>query len=314
MWRCFDIACYWQILAVKIVKEGRVKTALTSHHRRFWFLGLPSRLKNEPGTGQQAMEILLTKVKWQLALVYLDDIVIFLHSPDAHADHVRQYLTLLHDAGISLNPKKPECFTNFIDYIDPVILSRDFQISTRASDAIRGLEYTIAATELRSCFGLHNVFCRFVTNLILSALRLNKKVCEFQMKTSARLADNEINASVIIRAILFGLPVLDLSWSHCLYTAGNDSCDKLIELFLFGKQPGGTGIPTGYWAFFIKWRTDCIRYEAQKIVWQYSGHCFWSCPFWKDLHSSPGKITTSLSKISTWQTPQEGWQTHNYNY
>lgn len=64
------------------------------------------------------MDILLTRGKWQLALGYLDDIEIFLRTPDKQIEHFRQVLTLLSDKGIALRFKKRESFTNCIDYID----------------------------------------------------------------------------------------------------------------------------------------------------------------------------------------------------
>lgn len=41
---------------------------------------------------------------------YLDDIVIILRTPEEHIDLVPQLLTLLYDAGVTLNLKKWEFF------------------------------------------------------------------------------------------------------------------------------------------------------------------------------------------------------------
>lgn len=60
---------------------------------------MPLGLEIASGTTQRAMDIILSSVKWQCALVYLNDIVIFLKSLDEHIDQVRQVLTLLNDAG-----------------------------------------------------------------------------------------------------------------------------------------------------------------------------------------------------------------------
>lgn len=44
------------------------------------------------------MDIILSLVKGQFALVYLNDIVVFSKAPDEHIDHVRQALKLFNDA------------------------------------------------------------------------------------------------------------------------------------------------------------------------------------------------------------------------
>lgn len=57
------------------------------------------------------------EANWQFSLTYLFDIVIFLHTPDEHMDHARQFLTLLYEAAVTMNLKKCELFKSFIDYL-----------------------------------------------------------------------------------------------------------------------------------------------------------------------------------------------------
>lgn len=65
---------YWQS---KNAKKDKDKTAYTFHNGFLDLWRMPFGLKNAPRTFQQDMEVLLTRVEWQFALVYLDDIVIF---------------------------------------------------------------------------------------------------------------------------------------------------------------------------------------------------------------------------------------------
>lgn len=51
------------------------------------------------------MDVLLTRVKRQFALVCLDDIVIFSRTPNEHVDHARAVLMLLYDAAVT-EPEK----------------------------------------------------------------------------------------------------------------------------------------------------------------------------------------------------------------
>jgi len=41
-------------------------------------------------------------VKWQICLVYLDDVIVFLGSPEEHLQHLDEVLTLLGKAGVTL--------------------------------------------------------------------------------------------------------------------------------------------------------------------------------------------------------------------
>lgn len=70
---------YWP---VEIAEEDQDKAAFSSHHSLFHFTGVPFGLKHAPKTFQRGMDVLQTTVKWKLALVYLDDVLIFSRTPD----------------------------------------------------------------------------------------------------------------------------------------------------------------------------------------------------------------------------------------
>lgn len=48
------------------------------------------------------MNVILSSVEWQFALVYLDDIVVLSKTFEKHIDHVRKVLLLLYNAGATL--------------------------------------------------------------------------------------------------------------------------------------------------------------------------------------------------------------------
>lgn len=80
---------------MEIAEENHNKAAFASHHRLLKVTRLPFGLKNAPGTSQQAMDVRITKIRLQFAVVYLDYFFMFLLTADEHFDHVRQELTLL---------------------------------------------------------------------------------------------------------------------------------------------------------------------------------------------------------------------------
>lgn len=60
-------------------------------------------------------------VKLQLALVYLDDAIVFLRSPRGYINHWKRILLLLQDAGITIKLKKVNFCTGSTEYFDHVI-------------------------------------------------------------------------------------------------------------------------------------------------------------------------------------------------
>lgn len=77
-----------------MAKDHLDKTAFVSHHDLSLFTRMSFGMEIAPGTFYQAMDVLLTKVKRPFALVYLDEIVVFLGTPENRVNPVRQVLTL----------------------------------------------------------------------------------------------------------------------------------------------------------------------------------------------------------------------------
>lgn len=84
------------------------KTTFTSHCDIFRFLRMHFSLKNVPATLSRALDVIFSKVMWQYALVYTDDVIIYSRDVEEHFAHVRYVLQLLMYAGLTLKLEK--CF------------------------------------------------------------------------------------------------------------------------------------------------------------------------------------------------------------
>ena len=91
-------AGYWQI---PVAEEDKHLTAFTCHSGAWQCVRLPFGLCNAPATFQRAMDMILAGVKWQICLVYLDDVIVFSRSPEEHLQHLDEVLTRLGKAGVT---------------------------------------------------------------------------------------------------------------------------------------------------------------------------------------------------------------------
>lgn len=87
---------YWPI---EIDARNRGKTTFTSNHGLYRFVRIPFALKNDPATFQRATGVILASLRWQLALVYVEDIVLFSKSPAGHMEQILCVLRVLHEVG-----------------------------------------------------------------------------------------------------------------------------------------------------------------------------------------------------------------------
>lgn len=68
-------------------------------------------LQNDSSTFQQPMDVILFFVKWQQAVIYLDNVVTFSKTPAKHIEQGQSILTRSQDAGLASKLKKREFFT-----------------------------------------------------------------------------------------------------------------------------------------------------------------------------------------------------------
>lgn len=131
-------------------------------------------LQNASGTFHGTMSVILSTFKLRIALVYLNDIVMFWKNLEKHLKHVRHILTLPRDAGATLKLDKCRFFTDTIDYLGRVILPRRLEIASQTTNVIRELQPPTYLTDLQSFFGLRKVFQQFVPHFSRTATQLNK--------------------------------------------------------------------------------------------------------------------------------------------
>lgn len=145
------------------------KTSFVTHNGLCRYNRMPFGLKNAPATFQRAMDVILATVKWQFALVYIDDVLSFSPGPEEHIKQVEIVFKLIHQAGMTLKLKKCHFFTDAIDYLGHVITPGRLQVATKTDETVQTLKYPTTTTELRSFLGLCNVYRRFMSNFARKA-------------------------------------------------------------------------------------------------------------------------------------------------
>jgi len=92
-------AGYWQI---SVTEEDKHITALTCHSGAWECVRLPFGFCNAPATFQRAMDTLPAGVKWEICLVYLEDVMVFSRSLEEHLYHLSEVLARLGKAAVTL--------------------------------------------------------------------------------------------------------------------------------------------------------------------------------------------------------------------
>ena len=91
---------------IEIAPEDREKTAFRTHRGLHQYKRMPFGLKNGPSVFQRLMDKILGRFKWQTALVYIDDIIIYSKDVATHIKDIGTILGLVAQSGLTLSLKK----------------------------------------------------------------------------------------------------------------------------------------------------------------------------------------------------------------
>ena len=82
------------------------KSAFITHQGVYQFTRLPFGLMNAPVTFQALMTKVLLNLNWKIALVYIDDVLIFSKNFDQHLEHLELVFSNLRATNLTLQPSK----------------------------------------------------------------------------------------------------------------------------------------------------------------------------------------------------------------
>ena len=147
-------AGYWQI---PLAEKARPKTAYTCHCDTYQCTRLPFGLCNAPATFQRAIDMILSGVKWENVLVYLDDLIIFSADAKSYLSHLDTVLTLLGKHRVILKAQNCHLFRDEVEYLGHVVRPGRLTVNEKNLKAIKKAVFPKTQTQVRSFLGMCNV-------------------------------------------------------------------------------------------------------------------------------------------------------------
>ena len=131
-------AGYWQ---VRLRKDDQEKTAFTTHCGIYHRLSMRFGLTNAPATFQRALDVILLGVKWQICLVYSDDVIIFSANAEQHVKDVDTVLHRLREAGVTLRLEKCTWFSDEVEYLGHIVRPGQLHVQNKSVDALKHAKF-----------------------------------------------------------------------------------------------------------------------------------------------------------------------------
>ena len=123
-------AGYWQ---VPVAPEDSDKTTFAFYLGTYRYVRMPFGLRNAPATFQRALDIILSGIRWQPCLIYVDDVIVFSKDAKTQLRHLDKFLRLLRRTGVTLKLRKCSFFQPKVDYLGHVITPGKLSVAVDSS-------------------------------------------------------------------------------------------------------------------------------------------------------------------------------------
>lgn len=147
------------------IKEGHeYLTAFNTRFGQFEYLVLPFGLCNGPATFQQFINCTLQDYLDQFVTAYLDDILIYSESADAHVDHVKKVFDRLRQNNLQLDIDKSVFHVQEVKYLGLIITTSGVKMDPTKLSAIRDWQPPRSVSDLLAWLGFCGYYRQFIPN------------------------------------------------------------------------------------------------------------------------------------------------------
>lgn len=196
-------SAYWQI---PISEESKPLTAFTVPTRGlFQFKRMPFGLTNAPAVWQRLIDRVIGVEMEASVFVYLDDVIICTSTFEEHINILREVITRLTRAGLTLNKDKCIFCKPELKYLGYIVNSSGLLVDPEKVEAIINIPTPKTVTEIRRIIGLASWYRRFVPNFssVISPLsNLTRKNVKFIWDETCETAFRVIKEHLIQAPVL----------------------------------------------------------------------------------------------------------------
>ena len=269
---------FWQ---VEVAPEDREKTAFSVGGAGLWsYVTMPMGLCGAPGTFQRLMEHVLAGLQWNIALLYLDDIIVFSQTFKEHLNRLGMVLSRLQDAGLKLKPSKCVLLKTRVEFLGHIVSKEGVEVDPSKVARVKDWPEPGNLTQVKSFLGLCAYYRRFIPDFSKVAkplTMLSEKDVGFSWQ------EPQQEAFDLLKRLLTSAPVLAYPKEGCPYVLDTDASDVGIGAVLSQVQHGEERVI----AYASKTldraqRNYCVtRRELLAIVYfvRYFHHYLYGAPF-----------------------------------
>ncbi|KAE8218038.1 hypothetical protein CF319_g8005 [Tilletia indica] len=155
-------------------EEDRWKTAFVCHRGLFQYKMVPFGLRNAPAIFQRLMDHILGPLRWNQAVVYIDDAVVATDTLEEHLQALGSLLQSATDAGLKFSPSKCTFGVHSLTLLGRKVSGSGIAVWRDRAQAVQDLLRPSSLQELFHVLGLFGYYRAFVPGFAEKAAPLTK--------------------------------------------------------------------------------------------------------------------------------------------
>ncbi len=188
------------------MEEGSVDyTAFVTPHGKFRYTRMPQGLKNASNSFQALIDLMLTDIQYQFVLAYIDDLIIYSDTFDAHIAHVREVFERLRKAGLKLKASKAKIGVPSVPFLGHILSNEGILPNPQKTEVIRSYPVPRRVKDVRAFLGMCGFYRRFVKDYSLLArplYDLTKKDVAFKWTDKQQEAFDKLKDALVTTVLL----------------------------------------------------------------------------------------------------------------
>ncbi|KAE8180495.1 hypothetical protein CF328_g9144, partial [Tilletia controversa] len=192
---------YYQFL---LSKDSRDLTGFITFRGLRRYRRMPFGLKQAPSWFQRAMDRILGAARWQFALAYLDDVVVYSNTFEEHLIHLDTLLAALERAGLTISPSKCRFAFESVALLGYKVHSLGLMTDEDKTRAVLDFPEPTNAAEARRFFAMSAWYRRFIKDFAARAQPINKSFVgpTFVWHAAERAAFEDLKTAITTAPVL----------------------------------------------------------------------------------------------------------------
>jgi len=196
------------------------KTAFRTRYGHFEFVVMPFGLTNAPAAFMKMMNGVFRDFLDEFVIIFIDDILVYSKSWEAHQEHLRAVLERLREHELFAKLSKCSFWQRSVGFLGHVISDQGVSVDPEKIRSIKEWPRPRNATEIRSFLGLAGYYRRFVRSFASMAQPLSRLTGK---DTAFNWSDECEKSFLELKAMLTNAPVLVLPEEGEPYTVYTDA-------------------------------------------------------------------------------------------